>query len=314
MKQHKSMKSIKPLFGTIAITCGLAVCGHSQTFLTNGLVAYYPFNGNANDASGHNNDPTLNTATLSTNRFGEPLSAYDVGPSKYLSYTNAPQLAFGPQTSLGVFAWIKFNANLPGYSGIVSKMMNDTNPSTGFQIGIAANTLQAQIGAPPAVIFQGKTVLNDGRWHAVGLVLERTNSTAELFVDGNLDGATTDSNLLQNLSCTDPLLFGVERNYSIFFTGTIDDVRIYNRALSASEVQQLYVYESGPRVDLIKAVKPSFFNLTPGTHYQLQVSTDMNTWTNSGAVFNAQSGTLVWPQYFDVENWNQLFFRLQVGP
>lgn len=308
------MKSIKPLFGTIAMACGLSVCGFSQTFLTNGLVAYYPFDGKANDATAYHNNPTLNTATLSTNRFGQPLSAYDFGQSEYIGYTNAPQLAFGPQTSLGVFAWIKFNANLPGFSGIVSKMNNDTNASTGFQIGIVANTLQAQIGSPPAVTFQGATVLNDGRWHAVGLVVERTNSTAQVFVDGKLDGAITNSNLTQDLSCTDPLLFGVERNYSIFFTGTIDDIRIYNRALSDFEVQQLYVFESGPRIDLIKAVKPTFFNLTLTTNYQLQVSTDLTIWTNSGAAFMATNSNMVYPQYFDLENWNQLFFRLEMTP
>jgi len=44
--------------------------------------------------------------------------------------------------------------------------------------------------------------------------------------------------------------------------GKMDEVRFYNRALSTSEVHQLYVYESGPRVNLIKAVKPSFSNLT----------------------------------------------------
>ena len=52
------------------------------------------------------------------------------------------------------------------------------------------------------------------------------------------------------------------------YAGLIDDIRIYNRALSNSEVQQLNVYESqthelGPRVDLIKAVKPSFSNNLP---------------------------------------------------
>ena len=46
------------------MTCGLAVCGYSQTFLTNGLVTYYPFSGNANDASGNN------VATSLTGNFG----------------------------------------------------------------------------------------------------------------------------------------------------------------------------------------------------------------------------------------------------
>ena len=44
---------------------------------TNGLVAYYPFNGNANDATGNGNNGTVNGATLTSDRFGNSNSAYD---------------------------------------------------------------------------------------------------------------------------------------------------------------------------------------------------------------------------------------------
>jgi hypothetical protein len=48
----------------------------AQSFITNGLVAYYPFNGNANDASGNGNNATTVQATLSADRFGIANSAY----------------------------------------------------------------------------------------------------------------------------------------------------------------------------------------------------------------------------------------------
>jgi hypothetical protein len=70
----------------------------------------------------------------------------------------------------------------------------------------------------------------------------------------------------------------------------------------------------GPKVELIKAVKPSFSALSVGTNYQMQVSSDLNTWTNQGSPFMATNTTMVWPNYFDVDNWNSLFFRLQVSP
>ena len=69
-----------------------------------------------------------------------------------------------------------------------------------------------------------------------------------------------------------------------------------------------------PSVNLIKAVKPSFDYLFLGTNYQLQVSGDLNTWTNQGSAFTATNSSMVYTQYFDVDNWNQLFFRLQVAP
>ena len=79
-------------------------------------------------------------------------------------------------------------------------------------------------------------------------------------------------------------------------------------------MQQLYAYEYGPHTSLLKAVKPSFSGLSLGTNYQLQVSADMNTWTNEGVPFTATNISMIYPQYWDVDNWDSLFFRLQVVP
>ncbi len=92
--------------------------------------------------------------------------------------------------------------------------------------------------------------------------------------------------------------------------GKLDDVRIYNRALSSQEVAELYGLESGPGVGLVKAVKPSFFHLWAGTNYQLQMSIDMTNWINQGAPFTATNRSMVYPQYFDVPYWGNLYFRL----
>jgi hypothetical protein len=76
----------------------------------------------------------------------------------------------------------------------------------------------------------------------------------------------------------------------------------------------VYALNIGPVVSLIKAVKPSFSYLAPGTNYQLQVSGDLNNWTNQGSPFTATNTSMVYPQYWDVDNWSQLFFRLQLSP
>jgi len=69
-----------------------------------------------------------------------------------------------------------------------------------------------------------------------------------------------------------------------------------------------------PQVSLTKAVKPNFSNLTLTQQYQLQVSSNMTTWTNQGSPFPATNTSMVYPQYWDVNNWGELFFRLQVAP
>ncbi len=98
------------------------------------------------------------------------------------------------------------------------------------------------------------------------------------------------------------------------FNGSIDDVRIYNRALSANEIQQLYAYESQPVVGLKQAFRPALSNLYLGTNYQLQLSADMNSWTNFGSPFTPTNSVMDYPQYFDTDIWGKLFFRLQTAP
>ncbi|MGO8839019.1 MAG: LamG domain-containing protein [Limisphaerales bacterium] len=69
------MKTTRALFGILASTIALAVQGHTQSFLTNGLVAYYPFAGNANDASGNGNNGFAENTYSTTNQFGQVNSA-----------------------------------------------------------------------------------------------------------------------------------------------------------------------------------------------------------------------------------------------
>jgi len=96
------------------------------------------------------------------------------------------------------------------------------------------------------------------------------------------------------------------------YAGLIDDLRIYNRALSANEVGQLYAVESAPHVDLIKSSNrrsPTF------SRDKLSVagSGDLNTWTN-------KERSLQPPTDYDLspvlgrDNWNSLYFRLQLVP
>ena len=108
------------------------------------------------------------------------------------------------------------------------------------------------------------------------------------------------------------------------WNGVIDEVCIYNRALSPAEIASIYAAGSAGKCKLpaltlikavtIKAVTPSFSNLFLKRSYQLQVSSDMSNWTNQGSPFTATNTSMIYPQYWDVDNWNQLFFRLQVPP
>jgi len=104
---------------TLVTSFAMALSGSVYADLNDGLVAYYPFNGNANDESGNGNHGTVNGATLTDNRFGNPNSAYNFDGSN--DYIDAPT-NFG-YTTFTVTAWIKLKTH-QCYAGIVDGYHN----------------------------------------------------------------------------------------------------------------------------------------------------------------------------------------------
>ena len=92
---------------------------------------------------------------------------------------------------------------------------------------------------------------------------------------------------------------------------TLNNDGTWNDAAATIQVNIGYVLENDAQTDLIKSVKPTFSNLSAGRTYQLQTSTDLANWTNYGSAFTPTNSSMVYTQYFDVPDWNQLFFRLQ---
>jgi hypothetical protein len=311
----------------LAIGVGLAVNGHAQSFLTNGLVAYFPFNGNANDASGNGHNGTVSGATLTTDRFGQTNQAFLFGGSNV--FITAPLSATVFSNDFTASVW--FNAS--DISGGWHKLLH--LPSTGlggeaFDLQIAGTACGCtgpghliSLASYPGPSFNW--FLNRSQQTPLGIYLQvvitKAGTTATMYLNSQV--AVTGQ--VSNPTSTQPgdtlwigraatQLIGADDPAAYAFRGVLDDIRIYNRALSADEVAMLYEYESGPRVDVIKAVKPSFTALYIGTNYQLQLSGDLNTWTNHGSPFSATNTSMVYPQYWDVDNWGSLFFRLKTTP
>jgi len=72
----------------------------------------------------------------------------------------------------------------------------------------------------------------------------------------------------------------------------------------------LSAIQSAPIINIQKAVYLTSSNLWTGSNYQVQASTDLLNWTNQGSVFTATNSSWSSTQYWNVSNWNQLFFRL----
>jgi len=136
-------------------------------------------------------------------------------------------------------ALFSYGSNITGGRFIV-RLNNEANVSS-FQ------ALKLEVGSGDGQIT-GTTPLNDGAWHHVAVVVDDHNgsgnvnvSETKLWVDGNLDPvASTEGRVLATGANLVPCLGGSNHNDGYNFTGKLDDVRLFNRALSDGEVQALY--------------------------------------------------------------------------
>jgi hypothetical protein len=212
------------------------------------LIVYYPFSGNASDASGNGHNGTVNGATLTTDRFGNASSAYNFnGTSSYILSPHAGDLAFGtgPFT---VCAWIKTCSYQSDFAGIVAK--GPTNRAyPGWEMTVRSNNklgFSAGLSSGGALEPIGTTSLNNNTWHFVTTVVNPAAGTVWVYVDAAYETGAGSSLINVSVNVTEALLVGCERNYARFFKGAIDDVRIYGSALSTSQIDSLYHLNNWP--------------------------------------------------------------------
>jgi pimeloyl-ACP methyl ester carboxylesterase len=229
----------------LVVMCLLAAFSLSaRADLNNGLVAYYPFNGNADDVSGNGNGATVYGATLTTNRFGTANAAYDFNGSS--SYIDIPQNSGlnNLTTNFTLSAWIWQRSTNQNYGyRIIDKCPAGTPYGWTFDtLGNSSDrSLRLQAAAASNPNVAGATAYSLMQWHHV--VATVSGTIGKVYLDGNLDGAGDVGNIPQNfldifIGRSHP--YGSDPGNREYFNGMIDDVRIYNRALSGSEIQQLY--------------------------------------------------------------------------
>jgi hypothetical protein len=226
----------------------LSVSGGNTSTLTSrlpeeGLIAAYSFNGSVEDVSGRGHNGTNVGATPATNRFGEASSAMAFGGNAFISIPHAIDLNFGSSTSFTATAWVRFSSSQPDYAGILSKMVGGLRaPFSGFQIFVInSSTAGAQVETIESRNdINGRSSIGDDRWHMMTLVVSRPQATAWLYVDAVVENEHPSSTLQADLANTDPMIIGKDRTSARFFNGEIDDIRLFNRALSQAEVQALY--------------------------------------------------------------------------
>jgi gliding motility-associated-like protein len=205
------------------------VCQNLPNNLQSGLVGYWPFCGNANDESGNGNNGSVNGATLTTDRFGNANSAYSFdGVNDYISANRNGLNQFS------ISMWFKTSVN-----SLMSPFIDANNSNWELYLESQRPTFTNWISILPQNYIQNisSTVINLSQWY--NLICIFSSNNINLYLNGNL--ISSFSPIILPIINNGNYYFGASiSGASQFFNGTLDDLGIWNRALTSAEIQQLY--------------------------------------------------------------------------
>ncbi len=237
MRGHRGALLLAGLVILVSASTGLPAPAHA---VTPGLVAAYSFDAGTGstlaDASGNGNNGTINGATWTTQaKYGNAL-AFN-GTSSYVDFGNPPSLR--NTGSMTWSAWVYATADPPDDGQIIAKSATGTgwqfktSPDTGperFAVGVSPT------GTSHTQRYSNTTrVLNT--WYYVAGVYDAAAQALHIYVNGQLDDGTLRGTVPSSQSDPAENVTIGRRNGGFYFQGTIDELRVYNRALSQSEIQ-----------------------------------------------------------------------------
>lgn len=230
---------------------------------TTDLVADYPFDGNANDVSPFHNNAEVDGAQLTKDRFDRANHAYDFdGVSDAITAANSPQLNSDYTT---VSFWVNVN-ELPGQGeaylmsfGGWQERWKISLPSHGKPVWTTNNTS----GISDMDSGDGNA-LQPGTWTHLVFVHDGTND--KIFFNGTMVASKAVAGTMN--STTKPLGIGYNPiDVANYFNGKIDQVQIYNRALSDQEIADLYAAQSQAPTSTDTQAPSAPLNLTASVNF-----------------------------------------------
>jgi hypothetical protein len=287
-----------------------AVCAPS------GLVAWWPADYNADDVAGTNNGALENGVTFVPGEVGYAFSFN--GANQFVSVPDSPAWDLGTN-DFSMDLWANFSA----LNSTPALLAHDAGGGATYKwiLWVSGSTLQLHVNSPtgPAqYIGSANFVPTLGQWYHIALT--RSGSTFSFYVDGLL--ASTATSTVSIPSPEVPLTIG-QAEGGFNFTGLLDDIRIYNRALGFSEIQAIHRAGTNgmcPPGPLMFCGSPSYcasnalvFNasLRSGQSYQIQASTNLasSNWVTL-TNFTAGSAPLTSLTNTPTPNVPQQFYRI----
>ena len=213
-----------------------------------GLVGYWPFNGNANDESGNGNHGTVNGTTLSSDRNGVANSAYDFdGKSNYILIEKVNEV--NNIKNLTVSFWLTNHNDACNQAYIITEHNGSANTNHSLHYGFrgCSDWGSCPNGGCMGMDFYSNIIatssIRDSLWSFWSLVYDETNSLRKIYKNNELLAQDTLYSFYES-NFFNGILIGAQKydfsSIGHFYKGQLDDISIYNRALSDQEIKQLY--------------------------------------------------------------------------
>lgn len=232
------------------------------------LVGWWPFTGNADDISGNAHHGTLNGAVLAADRFGMNDRAYAFnGTSDHIEVADAPALRLG-DASYTIAWWAQvntYNANATAFvvkrgAGSYNGWMVVANGSYGNKIEMKTSS-----GADPEI--RCDTAIVTGSWFHFAIVTDVAVDSIYFFANGSEVYRQASGGLYYNPNSTTPMRFGSDTSIPVgtyFLSGSMDDIGIWSRRLTAQEVLDLYLNTNVSVSEIAPEVASVVFDGTTG--------------------------------------------------
>jgi len=232
------MKKIMSLL--LLLTSALFV---SAQIPNSGLVAWYPFTGNANDSSGNGHNGAVLGAHLTINRFGTPNSAYSfIGNDQYIDVPDASILRLS-NTDYTISVWVyKLDSLANSNYAIIAKRYSDGQKGYILQIPSSYYQIEFQVSGYQDPYLHSDSAIAFNTWQHIVITYKLTTSTLKMYLNDKLVGTgsiPSPNGLISTaFRIGNDTWVGYVPSYGL--NGKIDDLRIYNRVLTNSEIKTIY--------------------------------------------------------------------------
>lgn len=228
----------------------------SEVGPTDGLVGYWPLNGDTLDYSGNGNDGVNNGATITSGNNGKLAYEFD-GVDDYIDCVD-----ISIPNTLSLSLWVNPNTTNTTSDGQCFFGKNTSSGGNIFLFGYWYNGYNITLNGNTQLLAVGQQT--SGTWNHLVLVVEdKGNSTVDLSLYRNsvlLESKNLAKTITDSAGTTQ---IGMEYDGSSktdFFDGKIQDVRIYNRALSPEEVKILYDMTAGDKIKMKQTADTLYVN------------------------------------------------------